>query len=413
MKPEKSPDSKPSIFNFKNGGSINPKFKVVRGTIGSYFGSDGKLKIAKPNQPRITYDPATGECLGLLVETARSNEYRNSKNLLDTANWFATNVNITAVADERWGDVFRITPSFVNSEYPLLRCNFNTIPVNQKSTMSIRVKSLGAEGIRLQRNAYDNNYARVEFSFIQKRIKAIVASGLAVIDSYGFVDEGDGWYRIWMTSIAKSDSALINQMVSYSAVYSTDGPTANDTFLIAHPQHEIGAGMTSYIETTGSSVTRAGESIHIDLPAAVKYPVTMVAQWYTTGEYSRRPFNLLSSTNTDIISFFSNTSRAFGAGSATSIKNGVDLNVGEFFEKPVGTLSAAALCVDGVTFRSTSIFSDRVHSVAGDVLGSNMNIIAIGSNPSNLSASLNGVVRFAAIYNERVTDEQLFELARL
>jgi hypothetical protein len=54
--------------------SVGPTPTVVRaGNTASYFDANGVLQFAPANTARIDHDPVTGECLGLLVEEARTN----------------------------------------------------------------------------------------------------------------------------------------------------------------------------------------------------------------------------------------------------------------------------------------------------------------------------------------------------
>ena len=56
----------------------------TRSTTGTYLGSDGLLKSAAINEARIEYD-ASGNCLGLLVEEARTNLMTQSN--IESAYW--------------------------------------------------------------------------------------------------------------------------------------------------------------------------------------------------------------------------------------------------------------------------------------------------------------------------------------
>jgi hypothetical protein len=50
----------------------------VRSTTATYFDQDGILQTAAANQGRITFDPATLDCQGLLIEEQRTNSIRNN-----------------------------------------------------------------------------------------------------------------------------------------------------------------------------------------------------------------------------------------------------------------------------------------------------------------------------------------------
>jgi hypothetical protein len=49
------------------------QWDVARNSTATYFDANGVLQTAGINEPRIDYDPATGECRGLLVEGQSTN----------------------------------------------------------------------------------------------------------------------------------------------------------------------------------------------------------------------------------------------------------------------------------------------------------------------------------------------------
>jgi hypothetical protein len=63
----------PSLSLVFDEGTMPGGLTFTRASTGTYFDSTGMLQVAGVNAPRIDYNPATGECLGLLVEEARTN----------------------------------------------------------------------------------------------------------------------------------------------------------------------------------------------------------------------------------------------------------------------------------------------------------------------------------------------------
>ena len=66
-----------------------------RASTGTYVGSDGLLKTAAANEPRIDYDPVTGECRGLLIEEQRTNLVEWSSDFSDLY-WVKVRATATA-----------------------------------------------------------------------------------------------------------------------------------------------------------------------------------------------------------------------------------------------------------------------------------------------------------------------------
>jgi hypothetical protein len=77
---ENYPTVKPTLGICSQSKSIDSRLEFTRGdpgqygaTLVTYVGHDGLIHYAKPDEPRFTHDPLTGECLGLLMEKATTN----------------------------------------------------------------------------------------------------------------------------------------------------------------------------------------------------------------------------------------------------------------------------------------------------------------------------------------------------
>jgi hypothetical protein len=73
------PNIRPTLnLNFALSKRVDPRITFVRSTTATYFDQDGILQTAAANQGRITFDPATLDCQGLLIEEQRTNSIRNN-----------------------------------------------------------------------------------------------------------------------------------------------------------------------------------------------------------------------------------------------------------------------------------------------------------------------------------------------
>lgn len=70
---------------------VGPAITFTRGSVGTFFDSAGTIQTADADTPRFDHDPATGVCLGLLIEGARTNL------LLNSASLSTQNVTVSAV----------------------------------------------------------------------------------------------------------------------------------------------------------------------------------------------------------------------------------------------------------------------------------------------------------------------------
>jgi hypothetical protein len=69
------------LLPFAQSGVVDPRITFTRASSATYFNSQGVLTTATNNVPRIDYDPATGRCLGLLIERGSTNIVLNSATL--------------------------------------------------------------------------------------------------------------------------------------------------------------------------------------------------------------------------------------------------------------------------------------------------------------------------------------------
>ncbi len=70
--------------------------QFTRNTIGTYVDANGIIQTAAAGEPRYTYDPITGEELGLLVEESRTNSFTYSNDI--SQNVYSKN-NVTSTAN--------------------------------------------------------------------------------------------------------------------------------------------------------------------------------------------------------------------------------------------------------------------------------------------------------------------------
>ena len=69
------------ILDFARSQTVDPRITFTRASSATYFNSQGVLSTAANNTPRIDFNPATGRCLGLLIEDNSTNILLNSATL--------------------------------------------------------------------------------------------------------------------------------------------------------------------------------------------------------------------------------------------------------------------------------------------------------------------------------------------
>jgi hypothetical protein len=220
-----------------------------RASTASYVDGDGIIKTAAVNQPRFDHDPVTGQCKGLLIEEARTNALSDS---------MPTTSGGTGIANTLVTDL----PGIFSTGR---RLTANSSTTDQRITVGISTSGvttaysffarLGSQGTTIFLRLGTSSFAEWNLS-----------SGSVTRDDFAsskIINYGNGWYRCY--SIITGNGAGFLMGIG-SGLYATAG----DNIVIAGVQLENAASFpSSYIPTTGSTVTRAADVCSINNPGAM------------------------------------------------------------------------------------------------------------------------------------------------
>jgi len=201
----------------------------------------------------------TGESKGLLIEEARTNLIANS--VPTVAIWNDGDVNFTdnaAVAPDGTQTAALIQNTGA-SEYTQ-PANF-TIPSGATITFSTYLKNVDSSYFRLMFvDSPNSSFARtwINGSTMEPTgtITYVGSTFSNMVVSYEYV--GNGWYRYSLTA----DTTGLTSCAFFIATSDADSAFARDTsksYLVWGAQVEEGSFPTSYIPTSGSTVTRAAD----------------------------------------------------------------------------------------------------------------------------------------------------------
>ena len=242
------PTIKPSLnLNFVKARALDPRVTLERASDATYIGRDGLVKYAGEDEPRFDHDPYTLECLGLLLEESRTNlaEYGT---IISGTGWysqptFGTNLN-DSISPDGTANATRITNLNSQSDPDLYSFEQFAIGSSKTITHSIYVKSPDAANVGKEINFRGKRTVGTASSWGQKFI--LTAE----------------WQRVTITHTYQSDNTQGRAYIGADP-NTTDPAGAATACLFWGLQVEEGSFATSFIPTSGSTVTRAVDEAYI------------------------------------------------------------------------------------------------------------------------------------------------------
>lgn len=227
----------------------------TRGSSGTYLDSDGLLKTATTNVPRIEYD-AEGNRLGLLIEEARTNLLVQSEDFGTDAGWSWTRATVTenaiAAPDGTTTADYLEQASGQTGAGSVARSL--TISGSGDYTWSVFAKAAEKTFTRLQLTP--SNYAYFNLS--------TGVTGTAVGCTASITDCGSGWYRCSITaSLSANPFALFYVGDTDNSLSVTD----SGGIYLWGGMFEASSFATSYIKTSGATATRSADVASIPTSA--------------------------------------------------------------------------------------------------------------------------------------------------
>ncbi len=395
---------KPSLlFDFANSKYFDSRISFTRATAGGRFNQLGLYESMAAGVPRLDYNPATGESLGLLVEEARTNLAIRSE-AFDNASW-VKGAGITAVTANT------VMSPDGNTTADTVTCAANASSHNVNLdftataaayTVSVFAKAGTATWLGLTSDPFASA-SGAYFDLANGVVGTVKAGATAAIQSVG-----NGWYRCSVTRTLTAATYTMdievhtsdNQAVNWSAA-------GTETIYIWGAQIELGGFATSYIPTTTVAVVR-----NIDVPS-----VASITSWYNALEgtiqmscdnmspaqvASRTMFQLDDAVNNDISGYLAST---------TGIVN--------MFVETAGVgqvgITAGTIVTANTQFKSS--FSYKVNNfnlcrdasaVTNDAVGTvpTITTLRLGTGSSS-NIPLNGHIKKFAYYPKQLSSAEL------
>ena len=244
-------EGKVLAYNSENNNFKPLPFTFTRASNATVVNKAGLIETVGSGEPRIDFQGNTNG--HLLLEPSRSNvlPYSSDFSQWSTASGASVVGNKLGVGGSN--DAFEFFSDGTSSTRL-----FYTVSITGESSYSLFAKKNTLDYISLYAN--DDNNARVWFNLDNGTLGNQEGGGTGVIEDYG-----NGWYRC---TLKWTPSNLVNVRIYNSNENDVFGGTAGSVY-IQYAQLEAGSYATSYIPTSGSSVTRVAESCIQTPPSGV------------------------------------------------------------------------------------------------------------------------------------------------
>lgn len=264
----------PSLeFDFAGTGTVNQvignpvqptaAITFTRNSVATYFGTDGLLKTAQSNVPRIDYDPVSLECRGLLIEEQRTNLLTYSEQF-DTADWGKDNATVTpnAIASpDGTSTAAKVTESAATTGYCGVQQNYSFVS-GTTYTVSVHFKAgANAHAVIILPSVAFGSYKAITFSLVDGSVGSTNGA-----PTYKIEKLANGWWRasVTATATASADSTVFLRQTSVADMspigsYALSG---SGYIYIWGAQLEAGAFPTSYIPSTTTFTSRASTATY-------------------------------------------------------------------------------------------------------------------------------------------------------
>ncbi len=373
-------------------------------TIGDTFEIDNVSvkEVTRDNVPRIDY--TGGGCPHILAEPKRTNLITYSSDFSDSS-WTPTDITITnnaAASPEGVNNASKIILDNGSSASCDLRVPSTNVTLGTSYTFSVFAKAGEFDKIEL-----DFSNSRMGVSYVLAELTNGTITHRGVDNTADSIEDyGNGWYRITLTgtAIATGTTALIFRLGA--------NPTGDGTsgFYIFGADFQEGSYPTSYIPTSGSTVTRnqdifsrdgigslinSTEGVLFAEIAALSDDGTIRALSLSDGTSSNRILIYYSSTSNQVVGLYT-----YGGSTQVNITNILSDST-EFIKCAFKFKeNDCAFWINGVevgTDTSSTAFSANTLNDLGFDSG------AGGSD-------FYGKVKQLQVYNTALTDEQLTSL---
>jgi hypothetical protein len=418
------PEIRPTLdLNFARVKALDPRIDFTRASGGSYVGADGLIKYAGVNEARFDHDPVTGESLGFLVETSRTNLLIWSE---DFNTWGKSNVTVqqnVAISPDGSRTADKIIETASGASNTKFFNTFPTVAANTNYTFSIFLKAEELKYIIVYYGQPSSPFTRIgirvnllDGSFTNADVGTPTSVTTKRVDYFG-----NGWYRVQIGGIFDTTTTLaylelrFQDKTGTTVSYQGDGITGVYAW---GAQLEAGRFATSYIPTQASGRTRFSDFAEITGKNFSDFynPRQDEGTIFTNA----KTFAILAGGSDAVFVGDINTN-PIGQAYIDIIRYQPTLRSVMNISNTVSTSVIVSNLSSGKNYKSVHAFKPRnsILVVDGSIIGINNSVSAIPSGLNSLEIGkhkngfyLNGTINRLTYWPKRLPNEQLQALTR-
>lgn len=282
-----------------------------RASIGSYYGSDGLLKLAQINEPRYNYTPSNTTLSPKLLTEAAATNYFTYSEKFDNAVWSKVRASIypniattvapdgTYTACKLYEDTSSTTTHYVTQYYTKAASAI-------EYTYSVYVKAAERTCLMIQLDTQiGGNVVYCAFDCANGLKSSVTTTGAFTQTSATMTYVKNGWYRCSITLTTDTDTRLYAEHLLNTTLgtYSYTGNGLSGMYIWG-AQLETGPVATTYIPTLNTFTSRASSATYYRYDGYIMNATTNTARYnYTPGNTSLAPKMLLEAASTNLITY--------------------------------------------------------------------------------------------------------------
>ena len=259
------PEEKPTLnLNFASSRILDPRITFSRSSVGTYMDDNGLIATASTDSPRFDHDDVTGESLGLLIEESRTNLIPYS--VVNTTNWTSSgqtpvSLNLNALGVFPGVRISSNGFTYQGIRHPNISLTSGT---TYTATWYFRKGDINPS----------NKFRAIVRDQLNSKVtifeKSSASTDYGDINSYSFNENTDATTNFEYLSVDTLADGLTYKLCirfdasassDYRFMFQTNSATVGETIIALGIQVEEGEFPTSYIPTSGSTVTRDPDNV--------------------------------------------------------------------------------------------------------------------------------------------------------